>query len=75
VVCLYALIHVPVEAHRAALARIASSLRPGGVLMIITGHTATEGVERDWLGVPGRDDVLEPRRLGHLPPPAGRTRL
>ena len=53
VVCLYALIHVPVDDHRAVLARIASWLRPGGVLMIITGHTATDSVERDWLGVPG----------------------
>lgn len=53
VVCLYALIHVPVDDHRAVLARTASWLRPGGVLMIITGHTATDSVERDWLGVPG----------------------
>jgi SAM-dependent methyltransferase len=53
VVCLYTLIHVPVDDHRAVLARIGSWLRPGGVLMIITGHTATDGVEHDWLGVPG----------------------
>lgn len=53
VVCLYALIHVPVEQHRAMLARIASWLKPGGVLLITTGETAATGTESDWLGVPG----------------------
>lgn len=53
VVCLYALIHVPVADHRAVLARIRSWLRLGGVLVIIAGHTAAEGVEHDWLDVAG----------------------
>ncbi len=53
VVCLYALIHVPVEWHRSMLARIASWLQPGGVLLITTGETAATGTESDWLGVPG----------------------
>jgi len=50
VLCLYSLIHVPLPAQRPLLGRIRSWLKPRGWLVIITGHTAFEGVEDDWLG-------------------------
>ncbi|MQY14130.1 Ubiquinone biosynthesis O-methyltransferase [Streptomyces sp. RB5] len=50
VVCLYALIHVPVAEQPALLARIARWLRPGGLLLCTTGHRAWTGVDEDWLG-------------------------
>ena len=50
VLCLYSLIHVPVEEHRLLLARIYRWLRPGGTLLIITGETQYTGVEENWLG-------------------------
>jgi 2-polyprenyl-3-methyl-5-hydroxy-6-metoxy-1,4-benzoquinol methylase len=50
VVCLYMLIHVPLEEQPALLTRIASWLAPTGVLLLTTGHTAWTGTEQDWLG-------------------------
>jgi SAM-dependent methyltransferase len=50
VVCLYALIHIPLEEQRALLARVASWLRPGGCLVATAGHRAWTGTEADWLG-------------------------
>jgi 2-polyprenyl-3-methyl-5-hydroxy-6-metoxy-1,4-benzoquinol methylase len=50
VVCLYMLIHVPLDEQPALLGRIASWLVPGGVLLIITGHRAWTGTEDNWLG-------------------------
>ncbi|MFD2077923.1 Methyltransferase domain-containing protein [Actinopolymorpha cephalotaxi] len=52
VVCLYALIHVPLDEQPALLARIASWLRPGGRLLATAGHTAWTGSEENWLGAP-----------------------
>ena len=50
VLCLYSLIHVPVEEHRPLLERIHRWLRPGGTLLLITGETRYTGVEENWLG-------------------------
>lgn len=49
-VCLYMLIHVPLARQPGLLQRIASWLRPGGVLLATTGHTAWTGSEDGWLG-------------------------
>lgn len=50
VVCLYALIHMPLPAQPRLLARIATWLRPGGLLLATTGATAWTGTEEGWLG-------------------------
>jgi SAM-dependent methyltransferase len=50
VVCLYAIIHVPLDEHAPLLGRIAGWLRPGGWLLLVTGETAWTGTEDDWLG-------------------------
>ena len=52
VVSLYAIIHVPVEEHPGLFASVARWLRSGGLFLAIVGHTATTGVEEDWLGAP-----------------------
>jgi len=50
VVCLYALIHVPLPEQEPLLARIRRWIVPGGWLILVTGHEAFEGTEEDWLG-------------------------
>ncbi len=50
VICLYAIIHVPADLHAGLLARIATWLRPGGWLLLVTGDTEWTGREDDWLG-------------------------
>ena len=50
VVCLYALIHVPVEEQPGLLARVARWLAPGGLFLVTTGWTAWTGTEDRWLG-------------------------
>ncbi len=50
VLCLYSLIHVPLEEHRRLLERIHRWLRPGGILLLIAGTSAYEGTEENWLG-------------------------
>jgi SAM-dependent methyltransferase len=50
VVCLYAIIHVPIDQHAALLTRIATWLRPGGWLLLVSGETEWTGTEEDWLG-------------------------
>ncbi|HUQ40315.1 MAG TPA: class I SAM-dependent methyltransferase [Acidimicrobiales bacterium] len=50
VVCLYAVIHVPVEAQPALLGRFARWLRPGGWLLLVAGDRAWTGTEDGWLG-------------------------
>lgn len=50
IVCLYALIHMPLDAQPHLIRRIATWLRPGGLLLATTGAQAWTGVEDHWLG-------------------------
>ncbi|WP_131785655.1 class I SAM-dependent methyltransferase [Protofrankia symbiont of Coriaria ruscifolia] len=50
VVCLYALIHMPLIEQPGLLTRIATWLRPGGWLLATTGQQAWTGTDDDWLG-------------------------
>lgn len=55
VVCLYALIHLPLAEQPPVLRAVATWLRPGGIFLATVGHTAWTGMEKDWLGVEGGD--------------------
>ena len=44
--------HLPPEAHRPLLTRVASWLRPGGLLLTSAPLAPDSGVEEGWLGVP-----------------------
>jgi SAM-dependent methyltransferase len=50
VVCLYALIHMPLDAQPQLIGRIATWLRPGGLLLATTGAHEWTGTEDHWLG-------------------------
>ncbi|MCI2416702.1 class I SAM-dependent methyltransferase [Saccharopolyspora sp. K220] len=50
IVCLYMFIHLPLDEQPPLFARIAIWLRPGGWLLVTTGHGAWTGSEPDWLG-------------------------
>jgi len=50
VVCLYALIHVPLEEQPGLVGKVARWLGPGGLFLVTTGATAWTGVEEGWLG-------------------------
>jgi ubiquinone/menaquinone biosynthesis C-methylase UbiE len=52
VVCLYALIHMPLDQQPRLLHNIARWLRPGGWLLATTGQDAWTGTEDNWLGGP-----------------------
>jgi SAM-dependent methyltransferase len=52
VVCLYAIIHIPLADQPDLIRRIASWLRPGGWLLATTGHDEWTGTEDHWLGGP-----------------------
>jgi SAM-dependent methyltransferase len=52
IVCLYALIHMPLAAQPPLLRQAASWLRPAGWLLVIAGHRAWTGTEDNWLGGP-----------------------
>jgi 2-polyprenyl-3-methyl-5-hydroxy-6-metoxy-1,4-benzoquinol methylase len=49
VVCLYALIHMPLAEQPRLIERIATWLRPGGWLLLTAGSEAWTGTEDDWL--------------------------
>lgn len=55
VVCLYAIIHLPLAEQSSLLRSITRWLRPGGALIATVGHGAWTGTEKDWLGVQGGD--------------------
>lgn len=55
VVCLYALIHLPLAEQPGILRSVAMWLRPGGIFMATVGHGAWTGMEKNWLGVEGGD--------------------
>jgi SAM-dependent methyltransferase len=50
IVCLYTLIHLPVEEQHALLHDIGTWPRPDGLLLTTVGATAWTGEEADWLG-------------------------
>ncbi len=50
VVCLYTLIHLPLDTQPRLISHIASWLRPGGWLLATTGAQAWTGTEDNWLG-------------------------
>jgi ubiquinone/menaquinone biosynthesis C-methylase UbiE len=50
VVCLYALIHMPLDRQPRLIHSIARWLRPGGWLLAITGQDAWTGTQDNWLG-------------------------
>jgi 2-polyprenyl-3-methyl-5-hydroxy-6-metoxy-1,4-benzoquinol methylase len=52
IVCLYALIHMPLAEQPRLLRNIAEWLRPGGWLLATTGQDAWTGTEDNWLGGP-----------------------
>lgn len=55
IVCLYALIHLPVAEQPALIRAVHRWLRPGGLFLATVGHQAWTGLEKDWLGVKGGD--------------------
>jgi 2-polyprenyl-3-methyl-5-hydroxy-6-metoxy-1,4-benzoquinol methylase len=50
VICLYALIHMPLDTQPRLLRRIAAWLKPGGLLLATTGAKEWTGTEDHWLG-------------------------
>jgi|SRR5271165_82651 len=52
VICLYALIHMPLDRQPRLLHEIARWLRPGGWLLATTGQDAWTGTQDNWLGGP-----------------------
>ncbi len=50
ILCLYSLIHVPLDEQPKLIERIHDWLRPDGILLIITGQKAYTGVQEHWLG-------------------------
>ena len=52
VVCLYALIHMPLADQPHLINRIGTWLRPGGWLLATVGHDAWTGTEDNWLDGP-----------------------
>lgn len=50
VVCLYALIHMPLAAQPGLLRRVAGWLRPSGWLLAVAGERAWTGTDQNWLG-------------------------
>lgn len=55
IVCLFALIHLPLTEQPVILRAIVTWLRPGGIFVATVGRQAWTGVEKDWLGFEGGD--------------------
>jgi len=53
VVTFYAIIHMPLDDHPTLFQRMATWLRPGGILLAIVGHEAWTGETDSYLDVPG----------------------
>lgn len=53
VVCLYSLIHLPLDEQFPLLENVRRWLRPGGLFLVTVGHTAWTGLEENWLGIDG----------------------
>ena len=53
IVCLYAIIHVPLGEQQKLIGKMWEWLKPEGYLMLTTGHTEWTGEESNWLGVEG----------------------
>jgi SAM-dependent methyltransferase len=49
-ICLYSIIHLPVEEQPSLLDRIGRWIRPGGPFVLVAGATACTGTEANWLG-------------------------
>jgi SAM-dependent methyltransferase len=49
-ICLYAIIHVPVEEQPELIDRIGRWVRPGGPFVLLAGAAAYTGTEERWLG-------------------------
>lgn len=49
-ICLYSIIHVPVEEQGELIERIGRWIRPGGPFILIAGADAYTGTEEGWLG-------------------------
>ena len=71
VVALFSLIHLPLRDLAPMLKRIASWLRPGGVLLATLGTREGEGIQDDWLGVPMYFSGTTPDRNRELVREAG----
>ena len=55
ILCLYAIIHVPMEEQQELLVKISRWLKPEGLLLLVAGHTEWTGQESSWLGIEGGD--------------------
>jgi len=53
IVCLYAIIHVPVAEQPSLIESICHWLKPGGYLLVSVGRGNWTGQEQNWLGVEG----------------------
>lgn len=49
VICLYALIHMPLDEQLPLLTKVARWLRPRGLFVLTTGHRAGTGTDDNWL--------------------------
>ncbi|KNX39022.1 class I SAM-dependent methyltransferase [Luteipulveratus halotolerans] len=50
IVTLYSLIHIPIDRQQPLITRMASWVRPAGIVVATVGHNAWQGREQDWLG-------------------------
>lgn len=71
IVSFYAIFHTPRERHHEVLARFASFLPVGGVLLITMGSSEWEGTESDFFGAPMTWSHFGPGRNAELVRTAG----